>query len=314
MEQTWSAVTDKSRKSLLVAIEKGEKITPVLSESQLFCSLLERGFTEQYLGSGSFGTVYETVLDDVALKVGHGTVDEENLECYLKNDLYGCSDDNVLDACISSVLNELGLETFPKFYGMFLCKRKLYIAMEKIKGSTYTQTQSRLTQMTKASILFQLVHSLMLAQEKLQFTHYDLIGSNILLKKVPTDILHYQVEGKSYSFSNYGWCPVIIDFGKSRINLGNSQLFNRNMLRYFKGHQYVPYSGSVDICKLLKNPTMIDWMHPQRSILSQTKGFAELTGDCKFGMSAGRPVIPPFPDYSARDIFKTDLFDCFLDM
>ena len=59
---------------------------------------------------------------------------------------------------------------------------------------------------------------------------------------------------------------------------------------------------------------MVDWVKPKpQSKLFYTEGWKQLTGKCVYDDRRGdHPVIPPFPQYVARDVFETDLFDQYL--
>ena len=308
----WSSKFPKS--TLVSALEKGIPLVPLITESSSFCQMIDEGFELSFLNEGGFGEIYGTIFKDIVLKRGKRRLKNvEELECLLPSGNYGCRDENISDASISAALTTLGLDNFAMFHGLFTCDRRIYIAMEKITGMTYTKLEPHLDVETKDSILFQLIYALMMAQDKFQFCHNDLIGSNIILKSVPERTLTYEIDGKSFAVPNHGYCPVIVDFGKSRLTLtGGISIFNANMLKYYPGQKIIPYSGSADICKLLKNPKMIDWnVSKPQSKLFHTSGWEQLTNECRFG-GPYFAVIPPFPKYNARDVFATDLFDQYL--
>lgn len=74
-------------------------------------------------------------------------------------------------------------------------------------------------------VLFQVAHSIMNAQQKYKFTHYDLHIDNLLWDTWPAgiDILHYEYDNKKFSINKWD-CPFIIkisDFASSRLETKN---------------------------------------------------------------------------------------------
>jgi len=64
------------------------------------------------------------------------------------------------------------------------------------------------------SCLKQVILTLVVAQEKKRFAHYDLHSMNILIREGSPDAVHlYIVNGRSYLVPTHGYVPVIIDFG-----------------------------------------------------------------------------------------------------
>ncbi len=71
-------------------------------------------------------------------------------------------------------------------------------------------------------VLHSLVKQVMLAvceaQEKLQFTHYDLHPANVIVHPCATERLSYTVGGKTHSVLTHGYIATIIDFGLSYVS------------------------------------------------------------------------------------------------
>ena len=75
-----------------------------------------------------------------------------------------------------------------------------------------------------ASILFQIVITLLVYQKVFKFTHNDLHTNNIMFIKTEQEFLYYIVNGKSYKVPTYGYIFKLIDFGRS-IYKYNSKIF-----------------------------------------------------------------------------------------
>lgn len=71
-------------------------------------------------------------------------------------------------------------------------------------------------------VLHSLVKQVMLAvceaQEKLNFTHYDLHPANVIVHPSATERLHYTIGGNKYSVLTHGYIATIIDFGLSYVS------------------------------------------------------------------------------------------------
>lgn len=68
------------------------------------------------------------------------------------------------------------------------------------------------------SIFFQVIFSLIIAQDNLLFTHYDLHQDNIVLRKnTNNENIMFPVLNKTYIFNNSEYISTIIDFGTSTI-------------------------------------------------------------------------------------------------
>jgi hypothetical protein len=71
-------------------------------------------------------------------------------------------------------------------------------------------------------VLHSLVKQVMLAiceaQEKLQFTHYDLHPANVIVHPSTTERLKYSVGGKTHTVLTHGYIATIIDFGLSHVS------------------------------------------------------------------------------------------------
>ena len=70
------------------------------------------------------------------------------------------------------------------------------------------------------SAIKQLLFGISVAQEKLQFTHYDLHSCNVLMKKCNPNAVSLYVldQDNQFCVPTFGYCPTIIDFGFSYSN------------------------------------------------------------------------------------------------
>ena len=66
-----------------------------------------------------------------------------------------------------------------------------------------------------ASMLFQVVASLIAYQKAFHFTHNDLHTNNIMWIATPIKYIYYQIEGRNYRIPTYNRIYKIIDFGRS---------------------------------------------------------------------------------------------------
>ena len=89
------------------------------------------------------------------------------------------------------------------------------LLMEYIEGISLDSFSKTTTSNILYTIIKQLMLIILVAQEKLKFTHYDLHPGNVIVKKTSTKQMNYVVNGKTYTVNTYGYLPVIIDFGLS---------------------------------------------------------------------------------------------------
>ena len=66
-----------------------------------------------------------------------------------------------------------------------------------------------------ASMLFQVVASLIAYQKAFRFTHNDLHTNNIMWVSTPIKYIYYQIQGRNYRIPTYNRIYKIIDFGRS---------------------------------------------------------------------------------------------------
>ena len=76
------------------------------------------------------------------------------------------------------------------------------------------------------SCLFQVLVTLLIYQNKYNFTHNDLHTNNIMFKETDEEFLYYKVFDKLYKVPTYGKIYKIIDFGRSIYSVNNKIVEN----------------------------------------------------------------------------------------
>ena len=135
------------------------------------------------------------------------------------------------DFCVGIHLNKI-LNTAPFFVrtlGCFEHKKQFYISTEFIDGINLKEflRSKNGSFVDFLNIFFQILLGLEIAQNKLNFAHYDLHTDNVVLTRT-TSKLVVQLYGHEY-IVNANFRPVMIDFGLSSIhtkgyNLGQKSL------------------------------------------------------------------------------------------
>ena len=115
-----------------------------------------------------------------------------------------------------------------------------------------------------ASMLFQVVATLIAYQKAFKFTHNDLHTNNIMWVSTPIQYLYYQIEGRIYRVPTYNRIYKIIDFGRAIYNY-QGQLFCSDSFASPEGdastqYNFEPYiihgkpiiepNPSFDLCRL----------------------------------------------------------------
>lgn len=108
--------------------------------------------------------------------------------------------------------------------------RKKILLMEYLKNcyKLYNYIKSDISEEILYSTIKQVLLSLIIAQKKLHFTHYDLHSCNVVMKQCSKDlVMMYKIDADNiYMVPTYGYYPVIIDYGFSYIkNMQNGPLY-----------------------------------------------------------------------------------------
>ena len=150
------------------------------------------------------------------------------------------SSDLMREYFIGQTINRLRYETplFMYTLGIFQCSREMkngklctgkpkstdppYLVLENIQGeSVHSLIKARKLPFRDWLVLYiQLLASLEYAQQKYEFTHYDLHTDNVMVRKLKKPITYSILNGMStYTFENISDVPTIIDFGLSSIRV-----------------------------------------------------------------------------------------------
>jgi hypothetical protein len=101
------------------------------------------------------------------------------------------------------------------------------------------------------SLIKRIMISVLIAQDKCGFVHYDLHTQNILIRKVTCDVCLYILpDGTSFVIPSYGYDPIIIDFGFGRCSdMEGNQL--TIALAYTDSGYMSPYYDPISDIKIL---------------------------------------------------------------
>jgi len=125
------------------------------------------------------------------------------------------------DFCVGIGLNKILTEApfFVHTLGCFDYKNQFYIATEFVDGINLKSFLQNKTSTFKdfINIFFQILLGLEIAQNKLNFSHYDLHTDNVILVPQHNQSLQVLLYGRLYTIK-YQFKPVMIDFGLSSIH------------------------------------------------------------------------------------------------
>lgn len=266
----------------------------------------------------------KTNTDSSCSSRSSGTTDDECNSSSQYEDISGSSSEydceSIEDQPIYASLNELPINMVL----LECCEQTLddYIMSTEIDEKEWS------------AILFQIIMTLIVFQEKLMFIHNDLHTSNIMF--VPTDkqFLYYRFNEIYYKVPTYGKIWKIIDFGRAIYKFKNVVIFSDsfsekgdastqyNCEPYLNPEkQIVPPNFSFDLCRLACSfydyfdevthldkikDIVEDWMADDkgRNILYKKNG-EERYEDFKLYKMISRTVHNAIPkDQLSRDIFK----------
>jgi hypothetical protein len=251
------------------------------------------------IGSGGYGAIYQLAngwLVKKSLYPSSLDVEEDKKNCL---EGLGCKNDLLLEGLVMSVLSELNSEHFVKFEKIYKCGPNYYIMMENLGADCIPFTDfietKQLSHKERLSILFQLTYALQLAHMKFSFVHGDLIGKNIMIKKVPREYKEYGMYGE---LDNQGIRVIIIDFGFSRLKYKGIPLYQTHRHPEWFQNDAERFDGTADICKIYNNPNFVKDLNIASNI-----------NKCK-NRGLTHVAVPPFPiNLTAEDILKSNLFD-----
>ncbi len=102
-------------------------------------------------------------------------------------------------------------------------KSRKEVLITKLKfGGNQLNSYKRLSPKTGLSIASQLIASIAIAEEELEFEHRDLHSSNILIKRTNEEFAKYCINGNPFCIKLNGYFVTIIDTTFSRSNYNKS--------------------------------------------------------------------------------------------
>ena len=161
-------------------------------------------------------------------------------------------------------LEQLNLPYFPKFIEFFHLDESCsdLLIMEYIDGQILETFPSS----EKKKICMILLLIVEYTREKTGFVHYDLHSSNVLVKRVPRKTYTFRIKDKLYSIDNYGYLPVIIDFGCSYIDILEGKPISYRLDNFNDGCLFIKDS-KVDMLRIslmsgFLSDELIDYLFP----------------------------------------------------
>ena len=125
-----------------------------------------------------------------------------------------------------------------------------YILQEKIDGLPIRDfVEKTNSESMWLSILLQILVALQVAQDYIEFTHYDLHSSNFIIRKIESKYpVIMQVEmksGKKINIPTFNYIPVIIDFGRAHIKLDTKKKYLANEISFNNHFTYADKTKTV---------------------------------------------------------------------
>jgi len=231
------------------------------------------------IGKSAYGDIYEGTLENKKFVIKVSKRQLESLFYYNYNDLY----ENEYEYLIGSVLNTIRSK-IPNFVYTFInfpCEAPVALQdgsfsfncleeetfsnvaragyadsyydvtiIEKIEGDTYKDFLVNSDYNDWKNVILQIVMAISYTGEFLEFTHFDLHHSNIIIekRKIPVEI-DYNIGTNSYPKITSNYVAKIIDFGMSRVT---DPVPGFKFYEYDENHDWgdVPYP-LFDIYKIL---------------------------------------------------------------
>ena len=253
----------------------------IISGEEIFRFLEEREITVPILEERAFHVLYET--SNTIIKKSYHT----NKNAINDFGDYAFESPILLEAFCLNILRLNNEKNFPKLFDVFTNDGYLCLEIEKIEGIPLSKIYKNLNDSEKNAIVFQLLYILYIS-EVFEFSHGDLIGSNIMIEFCEIENVKYIINGQEYQISNEGINVKLIDFEFSRLTVYKTYLFNENIRkRYFPKEYTVPFNPALDIGKILGNPHLI------------SDEFHKLFKDIQFNFNWKHQVISPFPEINS---------------
>lgn len=192
------------------------------------------------ISRGRYGTIYNvTFFSNIQLVIKFPLIEEEDNNDYYKeqtrNSLIreyyiGVKAMNNLRYIVPNFVYTLGgfvcddTEKSDELCQNSFLKSSPSILYENIPGKTVTDLINSLNFDQWLVIFFQLLLALEVAQRQVQFTHFDLHDSNVMLRKKSKFTYSVPLDMSTYTVTNPEFIPIIIDFGFSSCRIDNETI------------------------------------------------------------------------------------------
>jgi serine/threonine protein kinase len=144
-------------------------------------------------------------------------------------------------------LGELNLPYFPKIYNYIHLDDSCsdLLIMEFIDGRSLESFPSTEKRKICKILLLIVEYTRVLTG----FVHYDLHSSNVLVKSVPRKNYTFRIKNRIFTIDNYGYLPVIIDFGCSYIDALEGKSISFRLDNLGDGCMFIP-DPKVDMLRI----------------------------------------------------------------
>lgn len=107
-----------------------------------------------------------------------------------------------------------------------------YVLYEKVNGSSLAKIISEITFEQWLVIFVQVLLALEIGQREIRFTHFDLHGQNVMVKRSKKYQYMVPMENETYYLSNIDFMPIIIDFGMTSAYVRPFSIGKHNMSQF----------------------------------------------------------------------------------
>lgn len=166
------------------------------------------------------------------------------------------------------------------------------------------------------SIIFQVIHTLAILQDKFQFMHNDLHPGNVLIDTVvPDTYLTFQLFDKTYYVENTGYIPKLWDFEFS--NMFHEEFYEyKNIIEFEIGYNqsYDPHVFLKGLLQIKQLPTItrmfIEGLYPHELLYNSSSKIVNNSIDTVY-LKNGALTTTAFETYKLpfpQDILDNDYF------
>ncbi len=182
-----------------------------------------------------------------------------------------------------------------------------YILYEKVLNSvTYADFLKNATLKEYFQLLLQILYSLKIAHEDIDFTHYDLHAQNILIKKLPSS---FAIKYDENVYIQSPYIATIIDYGSSHIKYNGLDYGNTDPTLYSFGIMRNKSNLLYDVYKIVVQPLayMIKANLSLYSIVRDIPKYfndTESTFDILENQNATYFIAPNYIDFDIKDFIE----------